>query len=72
MIIFYYKTKLSKLSTLDLMNCEVTSADGYRETMFNMLPQLKYLDNIDKDGGKKGENVLLFCISLSTLFSGKR
>jgi hypothetical protein len=54
------------------MNCEVTSADGYRETMFNMLPQLKYLDNIDKDGGKKGENVLLFCISLSTLFSGKR
>ncbi|CAF3510595.1 unnamed protein product [Rotaria sp. Silwood1] len=46
-------TKLSKLSILDLMNCEVTSVDGYRETMFNMLPQLKYLDNADKDGVEK-------------------
>lgn len=35
------------------MNCEVTSVDGYRETMFSMLPQLKFLDNADKDGGKK-------------------
>lgn len=42
--------KLSKLTALDLMNCEVTSTDGYRETVFNMLPQLKFLDNIDKDG----------------------
>jgi len=46
-------TKLSKLSILDLMNCEVTSTDGYRETMFNMLSQLKYLDNADKDGVEK-------------------
>lgn len=42
--------KLSKLTALDLMNCEVTSTDGYRETVFNMLPQLKFLDNIDKEG----------------------
>jgi hypothetical protein len=42
------------------MNCEVTSVDGYRETMFNILPQLKYLDNVDKDGGKKKENFLYF------------
>ncbi|UJR13300.1 hypothetical protein I4U23_000318 [Adineta vaga] len=46
-------TKLSKLSILDLMNCEVTNVDGYRETMFSMLPQLKYLDNADKDGVEK-------------------
>jgi len=46
-------TKLPKLSVLDLMNCEVTSVNGYRETMFNMLPQLKYLDNADKDGVEK-------------------
>ncbi len=52
----YEKTKLPKLSILDLMNCEVTSVDGYRETMFNMLPQLKYLDNADKDAGKNKEN----------------
>ncbi|CAF1427998.1 unnamed protein product [Rotaria magnacalcarata] len=46
-------TKLPKLSILDLMNCEVTSVDGYRETMFNMLPQLKYLDNADRSGVEK-------------------
>ena len=34
------------------MNCEVTTVDGYKETMFNMLPPLKYLDNADKEGGK--------------------
>jgi hypothetical protein len=39
------------------MNCEVTSVDGYRETMFNILPQLKYLDNADKDAGKNKENL---------------
>ncbi|CAF1274102.1 unnamed protein product [Adineta ricciae] len=42
--------KLPKLSTLDLANCEVTTIDGYREAVFNILPQLKYLDNIDKTG----------------------
>lgn len=46
-------TKLSKLAILDLMNCDVTKADGYRETMFDMLPQLKYLDNSDKAGVEK-------------------
>lgn len=44
--------KLSKLFILDLMNCEVTKLDEYRETVFQMLPQLKYLDNVDKEGGK--------------------
>lgn len=34
------------------MNCEVTKTDGYKETMFDILPQLKYLDNANKDGGK--------------------
>ena len=37
------------------MNCEVTTIDGYKETMFEMLPQLKYLDNADKEGGKSKE-----------------
>lgn len=37
------------------MNCDVTSTIGYRETMFNMLPQLKYLDNTDREGGKSDE-----------------
>ena len=34
------------------MNCEVIKTEGYRETMFETLPQLKYLDNADKQGGK--------------------
>jgi hypothetical protein len=46
------------------MNCEVTSTDGYRETVFNMLPQLKYLDNTDRDGGKNDENFVYFSILL--------
>ena len=45
------QANLPKLSTLDLANCEVTTIDGYRETVFNILPQLKYLDNVDKTGG---------------------
>jgi len=45
--------KLPKLLILDLMNCDVTKIDGYRQTMFTMLPQLKYLDNADKDGVEK-------------------
>jgi hypothetical protein len=33
------------------MNCEVTKVDGYKQTMFDILPQLKYLDNADQNGG---------------------
>jgi hypothetical protein len=50
------------------MNCEVTSTDGYRETVFNMLPQLKYLDNVDKDGGKNDENFVDFNILILICF----
>jgi len=46
------------------MNCEVTSTDGYRETVFNMLPQLKFLDNIDKDGGKRRRRMNLFYVNI--------
>ncbi len=53
LVFLFIQAKLPKLSILDLMNCEVTTIDGYKETMFNMLPQLKHLDNADKDGGKE-------------------
>ncbi|CAF0763232.1 unnamed protein product [Didymodactylos carnosus] len=43
-------TKLPKLLIVDLMNCEVTQSDGYPDNMFELLPQLKYLDNVDKNG----------------------
>lgn len=40
---------LSHLKSLDLFNCDVTGAEDYREKVFELLPQLKYLDGFDKD-----------------------
>lgn len=36
------------LKYLDLFNCEVTSIDNYRERVFNLIPNLKYLDGYDR------------------------
>lgn len=47
--IFFIKKNLKKLKTLDLFNCEVTSQEGYREKVFELLPHLKYLDGFDKE-----------------------
>lgn len=64
---------MTKLAIVDLMNCEVTSTVGYREAMFNMLPQLKYLDNADRDGGKNDESFVSFNLLLLIFpFSGER
>ena len=34
---------------LDLLNCEVTNLDGYREKVFKLLSQVTYLDGYDRD-----------------------
>uniref|UniRef100_A0A914DWK5 Acidic leucine-rich nuclear phosphoprotein 32 family member A n=1 Tax=Acrobeloides nanus TaxID=290746 RepID=A0A914DWK5_9BILA len=39
--------KLSKLATLDLFTNEVTRLPNYREDVFVLLPQVKYLDGFD-------------------------
>lgn len=39
--------KLKKLATLDLFTNEVTQLDTYREDVFALLPQVKYLDGFD-------------------------
>ncbi|KFW92070.1 Acidic leucine-rich nuclear phosphoprotein 32 family member A, partial [Phalacrocorax carbo] len=41
--------KLENLKSLDLFNCEVTNLNDYRENVFNLLPQLTYLDGYDRD-----------------------
>ncbi|XP_060729256.1 acidic leucine-rich nuclear phosphoprotein 32 family member B isoform X2 [Tachysurus vachellii] len=41
--------KLDHLKSLDLFNCEVTNLNGYRESMFKLLPQLTYLDGYDAE-----------------------
>ncbi|RDD47515.1 Acidic leucine-rich nuclear phosphoprotein 32 family member A, partial [Trichoplax sp. H2] len=47
---------LTNLKNLDLYNCDVTAADGYREKVFDMLQNLEVLDGYNKldeesDGG---------------------
>lgn len=39
----------TKLEILDLFNCEVTEVEGYRSRVFELLPNLKYLDGYDKN-----------------------
>ncbi|XP_075392169.1 acidic leucine-rich nuclear phosphoprotein 32 family member A isoform X2 [Tenrec ecaudatus] len=41
--------KLENLKSLDLFNCEVTNLNDYRENVFQLLPQLTYLDGYDRD-----------------------
>ncbi|XP_013857012.1 acidic leucine-rich nuclear phosphoprotein 32 family member A isoform X2 [Austrofundulus limnaeus] len=41
--------ELGALKSLDLFNCEVTNLNEYRDNVFELLPQLTYLDGYDKD-----------------------
>ncbi|MEQ2180475.1 hypothetical protein GOODEAATRI_001566 [Goodea atripinnis] len=45
--------KIKELSTLealvDLFNCEITSLEDYRESVFELLPQVTYLDGFDQE-----------------------
>ncbi|KAF5901890.1 acidic leucine-rich nuclear phosphoprotein 32 family member B isoform X1, partial [Clarias magur] len=41
--------KLEHLKSLDLFNCELTNLNGYRESVFKLLPQLTYLDGFDAE-----------------------
>ncbi|CAD5111866.1 DgyrCDS1132 [Dimorphilus gyrociliatus] len=40
---------LQNLQNLDVFNCKVTTVEEYRTKVFNLLPQLKYLDGYDRD-----------------------
>ncbi|MFH4983851.1 hypothetical protein AB6A40_010560 [Gnathostoma spinigerum] len=42
--------ELKKLEMLDLFNCEVANAENYRQDVFKVLPQLRYLDGFDAKG----------------------
>lgn len=44
-----HQKKLPQLKSLDLFNCEVTNLADYREPIFQLLPQLTYLDGYDID-----------------------
>uniref|UniRef100_A0A3B5MWS6 Acidic leucine-rich nuclear phosphoprotein 32 family member n=1 Tax=Xiphophorus couchianus TaxID=32473 RepID=A0A3B5MWS6_9TELE len=40
---------LKSLQSLDLFNCEITSLEDYRESVFELLPQVTYLDGFDQE-----------------------
>jgi acidic leucine-rich nuclear phosphoprotein 32 family member B len=48
---------LAKLGVeaLDLYKCPVTKVKEYREKVFAMIPSLKYLDGVDKEGNERLE-----------------
>ena len=47
--VFTVQADLKNLKNLDLFNCEITNKDEYRESVFEVLPQITYLDGYDKD-----------------------
>lgn len=53
---FFYQKNFSELKHLDLFNCEVTQLDDYREQVFELLPNLKYLDGFDKNDKEADED----------------
>ncbi|TKS82755.1 Acidic leucine-rich nuclear phosphoprotein 32 family member E [Collichthys lucidus] len=40
---------LKNLKSLDLYSCEVSTLEDYRESVFELLPQLSYLDGYDQE-----------------------
>lgn len=46
---FTLQQNLKSLQSLDLFNCEITSLEDYRESVFELLPQVTYLDGFDQE-----------------------
>jgi hypothetical protein len=44
------------LRELDMFGCPVTDKEDYRDAVFEMLPNLKYLDGLDSEGNDKPED----------------
>ncbi|KAM9344295.1 acidic leucine-rich nuclear phosphoprotein 32 family member E-like [Pholidichthys leucotaenia] len=40
---------LKNLKSLDLYSCEITALDDYRDAVFELLPQITYLDGFDQE-----------------------
>lgn len=41
--------QLKALRSLDLFNCDITCLDDYRDSVFQLLPQVTYLDGFDQE-----------------------
>ncbi len=47
--ILFPQQNLKNLKSLDLFNCEITTLEDYRESIFELLPQVTYLDGFDAE-----------------------
>ena len=43
-----FQKLLTNLASLDLIECPIAEGEKYRENIFSALPQLTFLDGIDK------------------------
>lgn len=48
-MLFKPQQNLKNLKSLDLFNCEITTLEDYRESIFELLPQVTYLDGFDAE-----------------------
>ena len=46
---------LKNLKSLDLYSCDITSLGDYREGVFELLPQLTYLDGYDQEDNEDND-----------------
>lgn len=46
---FLVQQSLKSLQSLDLFNCEITSLDDYRDSVFELLPHVTFLDGFDQE-----------------------
>ncbi|XP_017376961.1 acidic leucine-rich nuclear phosphoprotein 32 family member E-like, partial [Cebus imitator] len=75
---------LKNLKSLDLFNCEITNLEDYRESIFELLQQITYLDGFDQEDneapdseeeddegvGKKTHNKILLELSDNIISGG--
>ena len=47
---------LENLRTLDMFNCDTNRSTFCRGSVFALLPQLVYLNGLDKKGGEQPDN----------------
>merc|ERR1712113_588265 len=48
--------ELPKLASLDLLECPIASEESYRDDVLKSLPQLVYLDGIDREGNAEPDS----------------
>lgn len=45
----FFQQNLKNLKSLDLFNCEITNLEDYRDSIFELLQQITYLDGFDQE-----------------------